>query len=118
MPSKQQNQLPKKQPLPGWRSGNRVRCWICGSWNAIRDCSPVDLQGAPIQGWYCNRCVAGDATDDGDDNSYIRDKKDKKDKKGSGHNKDKKDKNDKQDKKPTKKTTTNKTGKTGRTSRQ
>ena len=115
MPSKQQNQLPKKQSLPGWHSGNRVRCWICGSWNAIRDCSPVDLQGAPIQGWYGNRCVAGDATDDGDDNSYIENKKDKK---GSGHNKDKKDKKDKQDNNPTKKTTTKKTGKTGRTSRQ
>ena len=110
MPSKQENHLPKQQSMPGWRSGNRVRCWICGSWNAIRDCSPVDLQGSPIQGWYCIRCI-----DVEDDNTYIDDQKDKK---GSGHKKDKKDKQDNQDNKPTKKTTTNNTGKTGRTSSQ
>ena len=109
MPKKQENQLTKKQSLPGWRSGNRVKCLICSSSNSIRDCTRVDLQGSPIQGWYCNRCI-----DDEDDDTYIDDKKDKK---GSGHKKDKKEKNDKKDNNPSKKTTTTKkTAKTGRTS--
>ena len=116
MPKKQETQLTQKQSQPGWRSANRVKCWICSSWNSIRDCSPVDLQGSPIQGWYCNRCLAGDDKDAEDGNTYIDDKKDKK---GSGHKKDKTEKKGKQDKNPTKKTTTTKkTGKTGRTSSQ